>query len=968
MDRCLSIILFATVLPVSLLASSDNPKGEAAPSKRVVPDYGKLPLSFEENRGQTDRAVDFVARGPGYVLFLTPQEAVFSLENDVAEKAGATVLRMKLLGARDGVTRAEGVGAAEGKANYFIGKDPKKWLTNVPTYHKARYRGVYPGIDLVYYGNQTQLEYDFVVEPGADPNVIRLQFAGAENVEINSAGDLLLCVPGATLLQPRPAIYQEIDGTRRPIEGGYVVSVDGEVSFALGQYDRTRPLVIDPVVTYASYLGGSGNDEGRDVAVDSAGNLYVCGDTTSTNFPTANPIQASFGGGTAGARDGFVTKINSTGTAIVYSTYLGGNANGAANGDDRCFGIAVDASGNAYVSGETHSQNFPTANAFQSNYGGGLSDAFVTKLNPAGSALIFSTYLGGDVFDAAAAVALDSARNVYVTGRTTSGNYPTVNPIQASYSGGAGADVFVTKINAAGTALVYSTYLGGNGGGGFETAFSIAIDSAGNACLTGQTSSTNFPTANAIQAIFGGGTPDGDAFATKINAAGSALVYSTYLGGTGNDIGGDIALDSSGNAYIGGSTFSANFPTANALRATISGPSDGFVTKLNANGTALVYSTYIGGSAGDSVNELAVDSAGNVVIAGGTDSTDFPMVDPIQNMFSGGGVDIFISKLNSAGSAFIYSTYFGGSGADRANTLALDSAGNVYLSGLTTSTSPLTGFQGSPGGGNDAFALKIAHPTVSLLLNIATRLQVQTGDNALIGGFIITGSDPKKVVIRGIGPSLAQLFNGTLPDPTIELFHGSTPLESNNNWQDTNAAAIQATGLAPSNDLESAIVRTLAPGSYTAILRGQGDATGIGVIEVYNLGQGDNSKLANIASRGFVETGDNVMIGGLIVGPAGSGSTRVVVRATGPSLAGFGINNAMQDPTLELVNSSGTVIRSNNNWRESQQTAIAVTGLQPSDDRESALVEMLAPGSYTAIVRGFGNTTGVATVEVYNVQ
>jgi Calx-beta domain/Beta-propeller repeat/Domain of unknown function (DUF4214) len=719
--------------------------GSAIESQRATPlthaqareAYGQLALSFEANRGQTNESVNFLARGAGYTLFLKPTEAVFVLarqsdkraqENGDAQLSDArkrltasrvdargsdrsqplAVLRMKLVGADEGA-RVEGLDELEGKVNYFVGDDSSRWLTENQTFGRVRYGGVYPGIDLVYYGNQRQLEYDFRVAPGMDARAVKLEFEGADKVEVEATGDLLLTLGEGTMRQPKPVLYQEVAGVRRAVDGGYVVGADGRVGFRVGEYDAHRTLVIDPVLSYSTYLGGSDSDEGNDIALDSAGNAYICGNTASTNFPTANAIQATFGGANfTGGRDGFVTKLNATGTALIYSTYLGGS------GDDRCNKIAVDSSGNAYVAGETTSSNFPTANALQSTFGGGLSDAFVTKINAAGSALVYSTYLGGTIFDAAHALTIDSTGSAYITGRTTSSNFPVVNPIQAAYSGGPGADAFVTKFNPAGSAIVYSTYLGGNAGdsGGFTAGFSIAVDSAGNAYVTGQTRATNFPIANAIQATFGGGFPDGDAFVSKLNATGTALVYSTYLGGSDNDIGFEIALDSVGSAHVTGVARSTNFPTANAFQSTLKGTSDAFVTKFNAAGTAFSYSTYLGGTADDSGNGIAVDSAGNAYVAGGTSSTDFPLVNPIQGTMAG-VFDVFLTKFNVGGSALTYSTYFGGSGGDTALAVAVDSANSMYMTGRTASTNfpTLNPVQSANAGGTqDAFVMKISDP------------------------------------------------------------------------------------------------------------------------------------------------------------------------------------------------------------------------------------------------------------------
>src|SRR5438552_753301 len=561
-------------------------KADHAVQVRVMESYARLPLSFEANRGQMDSDVKFFSRGNGYCIFMTPTEAVLTLGGGsspqpkgpklresilaldpsvvAARPRRTAVLRVKLAGANP-KPQLTGEDELPGKVNYFIGNEPRKWRTNVGTYAKVRYREVHPGIDLVHYGNQRQLEYDFVVAPGADLKAIRLGFEGAEKMEIDARGDLLLHTPEGDVRQHKPLIYQESDGTRTEVSGGYSLSRRNQVSFEVGKYDRGRPLIIDPTLSYSTYLGGSGSDVGNAIAVDSARNAYVTGATGSTDFPIASPFQAAIGG----SSDAFVTKLNATGLALVYSTYLGGSS-----GDDD-LGIAVDSAGNAYVTGYTASTNFPTASPFQAAIGG-ASDAFVTKLNATGLVLLYSTYLGGSSDGVAAGIAVDSAGNAYVAGSAGSTNFPTTSSFQAA-SGGGVNDAFVTKLNATGSALAYSTYLGGNS---YDSAYGIAVDSAGNAYVTGTTLSTNFPTASPIQATHGGG--EHDAFVTKLNATGSALVYSTYIGGNSYDSAQGIAVDSAGNAYVAGATESTNFLTASPFQPTTGGGSqDAFVTKIS---------------------------------------------------------------------------------------------------------------------------------------------------------------------------------------------------------------------------------------------------------------------------------------------------------------------------------------------------------------------------------------------------
>lgn len=664
--------------------------------------YGKLPLSFEPNQGQTDARVKFVARASGYTLFVAGDEAVFAGRDGSAE-------RMKLIGANPKL-RFEPLDKQLGISNYFIGNDPSKWRTNVPNYGRAALRGVYPGIDLIFYGNERQLEYDWVVAPGADPKLIHVKWEGPSQVSKNASGDLVV---SASLVQHKPVILQE--GKR--IEGEYAVR-GREVAFELAEYDTAKPLVIDPVLVYSTYLGGGAIDFGRGIAVDVSGNAYVTGYVSSTNFPTTNPIQGTIGGGT----DAFVTKINASGSAVVYSTYLGGF------GIDSGYGITVDASGNAYVTGNASSTNFPTVNPLQTSNGGGDGDGFVTKLNAAGSALVYSTYLGGSGGDQGNGIAVDGVGNAYVTGYTTSPNFLTTKPMQARLNGLQNA--FVTKLNAAGSAAMYSTYLGGNR---YDVGSSVAVDSAGDAYVTGTTLSSNFPTVNPLQ--LGNGLQIGYAFVTKVNAAGSALVYSTYLGGTGGNQGNSIAVDSAGNAYVTGDTMSTNFPTTNAFQASLSGGQNAFVTKLNAAGSAKVYSTYLGGGAGDSGTGIAVDGSGNAYVTGSTRSTNFPTTYPLQ-MSNGGGSDAFVTKINAAGSALAYSTYLGGSGDDGGTGIAVDGFGNVYVTGSTSSTNFPTAnpIQGAFGGGNDAFVLSIPAPQISSATHFVPVTPCRIADTRSLNG------------------------------------------------------------------------------------------------------------------------------------------------------------------------------------------------------------------------------------------
>ncbi len=640
------------------------------------------------------------------------------------EPQGQAVLRMKLVGANP-EPRIQGLEELPGKSNYLVGSNPEKWRTNVPTYARVLYTEVYPGVDLVYYGIQGKLEYDFIVAPSANPDTIRLTFEGAEKLDVDAQGDLLLHTQVGPVLFKRPFVYQQTGADSQEIYGSYVVAADRQVSFQLGAYDATRPLIIDPVLVYSTYLGGSGVEAAfSDIAVDPAGNAYVTGVTRLGDFPTANPLQQASGG----FEDAFVTKLNPTGSALVYSTYLGGSS------IDLGVSIAIDPIGNAYVAGYTASPDFPTLNALQATLGGGL-DAFVAKLTPDGTALEYSTYLGGSGNDPSFDIAVDSAGSAYLTGLTESADFPAANPLQLNCV--ALRDAFVTKLNPTGSALVFSTYLCGSGN---DIGRGIAIDSAGNTYVTGHTGSANFPTVNPFQPAFAGGIDDG--FITKLNPTGSALVYSTYLGGSGFDQLHGLATDPAGNAYVTGYTGSADFPTVDPLQQPALAVTDAVVAELNPAG-GLIYSTYLGGSGTDRGSGIAVDAAGNVYVTGHTESADFPTVNPLQLNYAGLR-DVFVTKFNSTGSSLVYSTYLGGSDDDNGKNIAVGSDDNVYVTGLTRSTNLPTAnpLQPANGGGSDSFVARIfGQPTIGsvfpAIASPGTRLTL-TGSGFSAGGVSVS--------------------------------------------------------------------------------------------------------------------------------------------------------------------------------------------------------------------------------------
>jgi hypothetical protein len=728
---------------VERLESRELLSGAGSGTEQLRAAYGQIPLSFEANQGQTDAQVNFLSRGSGYALFLTPREAVLSLQKPLAPGTAADtqappgdVLRMQLVGGH-ATPQVLGLDELAGKSNYFVGNDPTQWRSNIATYGKVEYREVYPGIDLVYYGNQQQLEYDFVVAPGANPGVITLSFQGTEDLALDAQGNLVLHTAGGDVVEHAPILYQEKEGGRQAIFGQYVVAGKARVGFQVGAYDTSQPLIIDPVLSYSTYLGGSRDDQGQSIAVDAVGNAYVTGTATSLDFPTTPGAFQSTVSGTGA----FVTKLNASGSALVYSTYLGG-------GQTLGTGIAVDAAGNAYITGKTWSVLFPTTpGAFQPTKGGGggTSTAFVTKLNPTGTALVYSSYLGGSGSDGGNGIAVDAAGNAYVTGYTRSTNFPTTAGAFQRTFNGIYDNAFVTKVNVTGTALVYSTYLGGRTVAGQfsgNQARGIAVDTAGNAYVTGDTVSTAFPTTpGAFQRTLGS-SHGPNAFITKLNAAATALVYSTYLGGSGYDQGFGIAVDAAGNAYVTGSGFSTDFPiTPGAFQRTLGGSFDAFVTKLNATGTALVYSTYLGGSGTDFGFGIAVDGAGNAYVTGATTSTDFPTTSGAFQRTLGGSWGAFVAKVNDMGTALVYSTYLGGSNYEEAHGIAVDAAGNAYVTGLTQSRNfPTTpgAFQRTMSGLESAFVAKIAYAGPATHFGISVPV-TPTSCNAF--GIIVTALD-----------------------------------------------------------------------------------------------------------------------------------------------------------------------------------------------------------------------------------
>lgn len=695
---------------LTMTAQVGSPSAANAQDKKTqqqwLDSFAHLPMSFEANQGQTDPKVEFVSRGSGYTLFLTKNEAVFALNALSNHKKSQTTLRMQFEGANPSA-RIMGADELAGKSNYFVGNDPNKWHKSIPTFAKVENHDLYPGVNLVYYGNQQVLEYDLRIAPGADLEQIAFQFrtdepvhaarkvAAAVHVDVH--GDLASST-GAILLH-KPDVYQTFVNAsgateKRVVEAKYVVKENNRVSFEIGTYDRSQTLVIDPVVPfYSTYLGGAKNDYGYGIAVDNKGDAYVTGSTASLNFPVGPCFQCANAGGLS---DAFVTEINPGG--IVYSDYLGGAA------ADYGYGIAVDGLGNAYVAGSTSSLNFPVPNCFQCIFQGGASDAFVSEVAAGGAALLYSTYLGGAKNDYGRAIAVDPFGDAFITGNTNSINFPVPGCVFGCPPHG-GNDAFVTEIKAfAGVpvAIVYSDYLGGAKD---DFGYGIAVDPNQNAFVTGSTLSANFPTTppNCFQCVAQGLS---DAFVTHIAPFGAGLVNSTYLGGPTNDYGYAIAIDPQQQVYVTGST-AGPFPVGPCIQCVYGGGlSDAFVVKFDPFLFGVIYSTYLGGVGTDVGRGIAVDAGLDADVTGYTNSNNFPVLNCFQCVI-GGGVDAFVTSLTPFGAPFNFSTYLGNTGSDFGRGIAVNTVFNptiMYVTGYTNSPHfPIFGGGVGHAGAYDAF-------------------------------------------------------------------------------------------------------------------------------------------------------------------------------------------------------------------------------------------------------------------------
>lgn len=698
---------------------------------RLKQGYGRLPLSFIENRGQLNPRVAYYVQGRDTALYFTKQGITFALTDRKSEgtaKIGFVKASFPQAGAQNTevkrdrwAVQLEFVGAnpnvrmvAEEKTpavvSYFKGPR-EQWKTGLSTYGSIRYADLWPGIDLVYTGTVDRLKYSLTVKPGADPEQIRLAYLGASDVRLTKGGQIEVATPVGSFGDDKPYSYQEVAGHRVEVSTTYSLSpatVESSRSygFKIGSYDRTKTLVLDPaMLVYSGYIGGSANDLGASIAVDAAGNAYVVGTTSSTeaSFPVTVGPDLTHNGGT----DAFVAKVRADGTGLVYCGYIGGSA------DDRGQGIAVDAKGNAYIVGNTNSSGatFPVTVGPTLTYGG-QGDAFVAKVSPDGTGLVYCGYIGGVENDQGTGIAVDGAGSAYITGLTYSDEttFPVAVGPSLTFSGE--TDAFVAKVDARGTGFLYCGYIGGDD---YDQGAGIAVDSSGNAYVAGNTRSkeATFPVTVGPDLTYNGGATD--AFVAKVNAEGTGLAYCGYVGGDATDYGFRVAVDGDGNAYVAGATYSteATFPVTVGPSLSHSGFSDGFVAKVNADGSRLVYCGYIGGDGYDWAFDIAVGGGGNAYVVGSTNSTEatFPVSGGPDLTFNG-VEDGFVAKVRADGTGLDYCGYIGGAGYDFAYGVAVDSSGNAYLTGETNSTEATFPVLVGPGltfkGATDAFVAKVA--------------------------------------------------------------------------------------------------------------------------------------------------------------------------------------------------------------------------------------------------------------------
>ncbi|MCP4632254.1 MAG: hypothetical protein GY855_04955, partial [candidate division Zixibacteria bacterium] len=658
---------YPTIRPLTQI-STNNPSSEQ--------------LIFTENKGQWDPQALFRVKSEGGAMWFTPsginyqfvrEATITARENDTDQtdkpkNIECLIIKASFEGANQNPL-VSGDKLLNYKSNYFLDNDPERWQTDVQSFEGLIYKDIYSGIDLKYYGKGRQIEYDFNITPGADVSQIQIRYEGVKSIAVNSSGALEVETDWGKVTELRPVIYQGEGTQKKNISGEYQILSPNTFGFKLGaDYDASKPAVIDPVLVYSTYLGGGVNDYVGDITINDSGYTYIVGHTYSSDFPTLNGYDNDFNGWC----DVYITKLDTTGSNLIYSTYFGGTGDFADQGNS----IDLDNTGNIYVTGITYSSIFPLVNEYDGSLGGSR-DAFVTKLSPGGDNIIFSTYLGGASIDEANGISIDAGGSAYITGYTISSDFPTINAYSTSYGGG--KDIFVTKFSVSGNSLDYSTFLGGTGDDYGEA---IVVDATGSSFVTGKVSSVDFPTINYYDNYNDGNY---DAFVSKFSTAGNALDYSTYIGTGFNDYANDITIDTIGNAYITGYTYSSTFPAINAYDGSSNGICDIFLTKLNPVGNNLIFSTYLGGDGADFGSSISLDTNNNVYITGWTLSDNFPVINDYDNSYNGGR-DVIVTKFSKTGDKLIYSTYLGGTGDDYGDAIAVDSSGFAYVAGRVESS------------------------------------------------------------------------------------------------------------------------------------------------------------------------------------------------------------------------------------------------------------------------------------------
>ena len=961
-------VVSAVVLLVAVVGVST---AQVTPARHSIDArYGRLPLTFEANQGQTAPQVKFISRGPGYRAYLTADGMVLSLRSSAvnsatpdrsrAARVNRAAIQVRLVGALPNPA-VVGQDPQPGRMNYFIGNDPRKWRRNVPTYGQVRYKNVYRGIDLVYYGSNQQLEYDFAVAPNADPRQIQFEISGTSNIQIASDGSLSLQTESGEVHFQVPVVYQEVNGSRIPVNGSYSLSDANHVQFQLANYDTQKPLIIDPVLVYSTYLGGTGNEQPSGIAVDANGNVYVSGATDSTDFPLG-----TIGSLAASNPHVYIAKLDPTGSHLIYADYLGGSS------QDYGYALALDANNNVYVTGSTASSDFPMVQPFQGTYPGSFN-AFLSKISADGSSLLYSTYFGGNGSDIPSGVAVDKSGNILLAGYTSSTNLTTTNAFQSSVASNQGGMYgqygFVTKFTSNGLSLIYSTYIGGSSNialncGGTpcwpqpsSTIAALALDAAGSAYVTGSTNTYNFPVTNGAYLTTNSTDMNTSiGFVSKIGSSG-ALQYSTYFyGSSGLQINvTGIAADNAGSAYVTGAALSdGTFPVTST---NICDPgtqgwacSYAFVTKFDNAGATLLYSTFLGPNNGAIPYAVALDGNNNAYVLAFTSGGAFTSVNGIEP-YSGGN-DLLLAEVDATGTNQVFATYFGGGGDEQPapNGLALDSNGNIYIAGITTSADlPFTpsAYQSGPAGNADSFILKIGNQSAPAVTLKPTSLQFAL---QAVG----TTSASQSVVLRNMGSA----------DLTILAINANGDFSETNDCGSSVAAGggtctltISFTPTAPGARAGSISIQDDAAGSAHLIaLTGSGTGPGASVapqsLTFSGIPAGTTSTAKTVT---LTNTGDQVLA---VAGIAISGSFAQTNNCPATLSAGSNcIINVTFTPAKTGAN-AGTLTINDNAFGSSQVVSLSGTGSDFSitGSVKTASIKAGATGTYSLSVAPVGGT------------